>query len=83
MSRQRACVIGKTYQFLLRCQYFGSSILLVHFRRHIVRSMLLKTSLHAIDAAPADLELPMDGGWVEASLKEFLDLLLNLRRLLA
>lgn len=71
------------YQLLLRRKYFRSSIFLVHLRRHVIRSMLLETSLHAIDAASADLELAVDGGRVEASLEEFFNLLLDLDRLLA
>lgn len=45
--------------------------------------MLLQTSLHAIDAAPADLELAVDGGGIEAGLEQFLDLLLDFDGLLA
>ena len=45
--------------------------------------MQLQTSLHAVDTAAADFQAPVDGRRVEASLEQFLDVLLHLRRLLA
>ena len=45
--------------------------------------MQLQASLHAVDAAAADFQAPVDGGRVEASFKQLLDVLLHLRRLLA
>lgn len=70
-----------TYEFLVRCKYFRSSVLLVQLRRHVIRAMLLKTSLHAIDAAAAHLQPAMDRGRVKARFEQFFDLMLDFRRL--
>lgn len=72
-----------TYQFLLSREYFRPTILLIQFLGHVIRSMLLQTSLHAIDGAPAHFQAAVDCRGIKPGFEEFFDLLLNFGVLLA
>lgn len=45
--------------------------------------MLLQAPFHAVDAAPSNLQAPVDGRRVEARFQQLLDVLLHVRWLLA
>ena len=64
-------VVEETHKLLLRAQDFGPAVLLVELGGHVRRAVLLQTSLHTVDARPADFEASVDRRRVEAGLQQF------------